>query len=179
MDGFNQDEHAGESGDGCEVLFGFFASHGDALEALDLANELLDASAQPVEVPGEKARLPLGILAMWDDRTDAARACRLAIDAGIIALVADHPARRHLGSDVEQRLELPAVTRLIAGEVEVERIAREVAFEVDLGSKAATGAAERLILLPPLAPAAETWARMEVLSNICTRPAVRLASAKT
>jgi len=179
VDGFDQDEPAGESDDGCEVLFGFFASHGDALEALDLANEVLDASAQPVEVTGKEARLSLGIFAMWDDRTNAARACRVAIGAGIVALVADNPARRHLGSDVEQRLELPAVTRLIASEVEGERISRKVALEVDLGSEAATGAAERLILLLPFAPAAETWARMEVLSNICTRPAVRLASAKT
>jgi len=45
VDGFDQDEPAGESDDGCEVLFGFFASHGHALEALDLANELLDARA--------------------------------------------------------------------------------------------------------------------------------------
>jgi len=116
---------------------------------------------------------------MWDDRANAARACCVAIGAGIIALVADQPAWCHLGPDVEQRLELPAVTRLITGEVKVERVSREVAFEVDLGSEAATGAAERLISLPPFAPAAETWARMEVLSNICTRPAVRLASAKT
>ena len=36
--------------------------------------------------------------------------------------------------------------------------ALEVDLEVDLGREAAAGAAERLSLLPPLAPAAETWA---------------------
>jgi hypothetical protein len=62
--------------------------------------------------------------------------------------------------------------------VEVERQALEVALQVDLGAEAAPRAAERLALLPPFAPAAETCARMTVLSNICTRCAVRLSSAR-
>jgi hypothetical protein len=61
--------------------------------------------------------------------------------------------------------------------VEGERQAIEVDLDVDLGREAAAGAAERLILLPPLAPAAETWARTTVASNICTRCAVRLIPA--
>ena len=48
---------------------------------------------------------------------------------------------------------------------------------MDLGREAAARAAERLILLPPLAPAAETCARTIVESNICTRWAVRLIAA--
>ena len=50
----------------------------------------------------------------------------------------------------------------------------EIAFDVDLRAKAAAGTAEGLIFLPPFAPAAETCARMEVLSNIWIRPALRL-----
>ena len=38
-------------------------------------------------------------------------------------------------------------------------------------------AAECLIMLPPLAPAAETWARTTVESNICTGCAVSLIAA--
>ena len=102
-------------------------------------------------------------------------AARLAL--AIVAFVCDDPARRHVRAEVEERLELPAVACLIAGEVEVERIAGKVAFEVDLGAEPTARAAERLIRLPPCAPAAETWARIEVLSNICTMPAVRLHSA--
>ena len=48
---------------------------------------------------------------------------------------------------------------------------------MDLGREAAARAAERLIVLPPLAPAAETWARTTVESNIWTRCAVRLRAA--
>jgi hypothetical protein len=61
--------------------------------------------------------------------------------------------------------------------VEGERQASEVGLEMDLGREAAARAAERLPLLPPLAPAAETWARTTVESNVCTRCAVRLRPA--
>ena len=38
--------------------------------------------------------------------------------------------------------------------------------------------AKRLIMLPPFAPAAETWARTAVESNICTKCAVSLIAAR-
>jgi len=50
--------------------------------------------------------------------------------------------------------------------VEGERSPIQVNLEVDLGREAAARAAQRLILLPPLAPAAETCARTTVESNI-------------
>jgi hypothetical protein len=40
--------------------------------------------------------------------------------------------------------------------MEVERVAIKVRFEVDFSREAATRAAERLAMLPPFAPAAET-----------------------
>jgi hypothetical protein len=49
--------------------------------------------------------------------------------------------------------------------MEVERVAVEIGLEVDFSREAAARAAERLILLPPFAPAAETWARVTVLSK--------------
>jgi hypothetical protein len=55
--------------------------------------------------------------------------------------------------------------------------AAEIGLQVNLGGEAATRAAERLIMLPPFAPAAETWARTTVESNICTRCAVSLIAA--
>src|SRR5690606_11418516 len=45
----------------------------------------------------------------------------------------------------------------------------EIGLQMDLGRKAAARTAECLAFLPPFAPAAETWARTMVLSNICTR----------
>ena len=54
-----------------------------------------------------------------------------------------------------------------------------IGLQVDLGAEATAGPAERLIRLPPLAPAAETWARITVLSNICTRCAVFESAASS
>jgi hypothetical protein len=62
--------------------------------------------------------------------------------------------------------------------VEGERQTRKIDLEVDLGREAAARAPERLAVLPPFAPAAETWARTTVESNICTRWAVWLRAAR-
>ena len=56
-----------------------------------------------------------------------------------------------------------------SGQVEGDGMAVEISLQMDFGGEAAARAAERLALLPPLAPAAETWARTMVVSNICTR----------
>ena len=48
-------------------------------------------------------------------------------------------------------------------------ITNSVGFQMDFGSEPSTRTAERLTFLPPLAPAADTWARMTVLSNIAIR----------
>ena len=58
-----------------------------------------------------------------------------------------------------------------------QRQTREINLEVDLGREAAARASERLAILPPFAPAAETCARTMVESNICTRCAVPLSAA--
>jgi hypothetical protein len=85
--------------------------------------------------------------------------------------------RADVGADVERRLELCAVTGLAAGQVEVERVAVEIGLGVDFGRETAARAAERLAMLPPFAPAAETWARAVVLSKNWTKCAVWLQSA--
>jgi hypothetical protein len=48
------------------------------------------------------------------------------------------------------------VANLAAGQVEIERMTVEVDLEVDLRRETAIRTAERLTLLPPLEPAAET-----------------------
>jgi hypothetical protein len=45
VDGFDQDQAACKRHERCVILCGLLASHGDALEALQLAESLLDASA--------------------------------------------------------------------------------------------------------------------------------------
>jgi hypothetical protein len=61
--------------------------------------------------------------------------------------------------------------------VESERPSIEINLEVDLGREAPARAAQRLSVLPPLAPAAETCARTTVESNIWTKWAVWLIAA--
>jgi len=68
---------------------------------------------------------------------------------------------------------------LVSSGLEVEWVAVEIGLEVDPGREAAARAAERLMLLPPFAPAAETCARAVVLSKHCIRCAVSLHSAST
>ena len=71
-----------------------------------------------------------------------------------------------------------AVTGFAAGEMKGERQAVEIDLQMNFGREAAARAAERLIVLPPFAPAAETCARTTVESNICTKCAVSLIAAR-
>ena len=64
---------------------------------------------------------------------------------------------------------------LASGQVEADRRAVEFGLEVDCAREPAPRASERLVMLPLFAPAAETCARVTVLSNICTRCAVTLS----
>ena len=179
VDGFHQYHSAGKTDEGCVAGAGFVAAHGDAFEALELADGLFDAGPQTVEALWEEpASLP-GIFATWDDRRDAAVTGGLAIGGTVVALVGHGDAGADIGSDVERGFELGAVAGLAAGQMEVERPAVEIGFEVDFGREAAARAAERLMLLPPFAPAAETWARAVALSKNCTKCAVWLCSASS
>lgn len=109
---------------------------------------------------------------MRDHRADAAATGRFAVCPGIIAIVAESGARCDVGADVNKHLEIAAVAGLATGQLEGDRQAAEVGFEVVLGREAAARAAERLTVRPAFAPVAETWARTTVESNIWTRWAV-------
>ena len=106
---------------------------------------------------------------MWDDWAEVAGPRRPPVGPRVVALVGQRGARRDVGADPEQGLELTAVAGLAPREVEGERLAVEVGLQVDLGRATTARAAGRLAVLPPLAPAAETWARPTVESNIGTR----------
>ena len=71
-----------------------------------------------------------------------------------------------------------AIGLLAAGQIEGEDMAVLVGLEVDFRRETAARAPGRLSLLPPFAPAAETWARTTVESNIWMRPAVALRLAR-
>jgi hypothetical protein len=177
VDGFDEDEGQADGDEGGIVLSRFLTSEGDALEALELADGLLDASASAVERAWEESGPVFCRGFERDDGADAARARRLAIAVAVVALVADGGARRDVRPEVEQDGEVTAVARLAGRQVESDGQAAEIGLEMDLGREAAARAAEGLAVLPPFAPAAETWARAVVESNICTRWAVSLVAA--
>lgn len=179
MDGFNQHQPACKTDDGGVADVGLFAAHDDALEPLELADGLFDARPKFIETLGKEAASLLGVFTTGDHRGDATRERGDAICVAVISLIGYRDARTDVWADVERCLELRAVARLAWGQMEVERKAVEIGLEVDFGREATTRAAEGLILLPPFAPAAETWARAVVLSKNCIKCAVSLHSAST
>jgi len=166
VDGFDQDERAGKRNKGREILGGLLAAQSDAFEALELAVALLDAGSPLVEDPGKEGGLVFGVLSVRNDGTDAAPARCRSVGRRIVPLVTENGARRDVGADVEQNLEIAAVAGLAASQMERQRQAVEIGLQVDFGGKPAARAAESLALLPPFAPAAETWARTIVESTI-------------
>jgi len=166
VDGFHQDKGAGERDEGGEVLHRLLAAQSNALETFDFADALLGVSASFVEDLGEERRFGGGILAVRDGGADAAPARRLSVRLGVVAFVAEHRPRGDVRANVEQDLEVAAVAGLAAGQVEGQRQAIEIELQVDFAGKAAARSAERLPVLPPFAPAAETWARTIVESTI-------------
>ena len=56
---------------------------------------------------------------------------RGAIGFGVVSFIGERGARRDVGADVEQSLELPAVAGLPAGQEERDRQAVEIGLEMD------------------------------------------------
>jgi hypothetical protein len=177
VDGFDEDEAESKGDKGPVVLVSLLAAQSNALEPLELSHGLLDASSSAVERLGKELRLLFGRRAVWNRRADTTGAGGLPVGLGVITLVAHSSPGRNVRPEVEQRLKERAVAGLTASQAKAQRIAIPVGLEMDLGREAPTGAAQRLPVLPPFAPAAETWARTMVESNICTRWAVSLSAA--
>ena len=169
VDGFDPDKGERERDEGAIVLCRLLAPECNALEAFELADRLLDASAAPVEGAREELWPVASIALEGNDRADAAGARSLTIGCAIVALVAHGRTRGDVRAKIEQNLKLRAVARLALCQVEGERQSVMIDLEVNLGRESASGATKRLSVLPPFAPAAETCARTVVESNIWTR----------
>ena len=87
MDEFDQAEACGEGDDRPEVPGCLFASEGDALEALEPSDALLDARAGFVEGAGEEGWLVLFVGLVGDDGSDAARSRGVPIGLAGVAFV--------------------------------------------------------------------------------------------
>ena len=97
MDGFDQDEAAGERNERGVVLGSFFAPERNALEPLELANRLLDPSAALIEDLGEEGRAIFGIGAARDDRANVPLPRGLTVRRCILPLVGQR-RRNDLGT---------------------------------------------------------------------------------
>ena len=93
MDGFHQYQGAGEADDCGIAGDGLFAAHGDTLEALELADSLLDTRPEFVESLRKEPTSLLGVLSPGDDRRDAARASEGAVGLAVESLVGHRDAR--------------------------------------------------------------------------------------
>src|SRR4051794_33484683 len=152
VDGFDDDEAEGESHEGSEVLARFLATERDALEALELADQLLDAGAGAVERLRKESGPVSGRGLERDHRADAPFARGRAIARAVVSFVPHRSPRRDVRPEVKQDLELRTVARLTLCEVESQRQAIEIGLEMDLGREAPAGAAQRLAILPPFGP---------------------------
>jgi hypothetical protein len=103
-----------------------------------------------------------------DDGSHAALPRRFAVGFAGVAFVTDDSARPNVGSDVDEDIEVTRVGGFAACQVEGD-IPGGARFRVDFRGEAAARATERLALLPPFAPSADTCARTIVESNIRIR----------
>src|SRR5215213_8988585 len=148
VDGFDDDEAKSECDEGSEVLVRFLAAERNALEALELADEVFDAGAGAVERLREESRPVLGRCLERDHRADATLPRRHAVALAVVAFVTHRSPRRDVRPEVKQDRERRAVARLTLREVDRERSPLEVNLEVDLGREAPARAAQGLIVLP-------------------------------
>src|SRR3954469_11916493 len=146
---------------------GLVVAGGDGAELLQLVVQPLDPIPQAVELAVERQRRRAGRVGR-DHRQDAAEQQVLPDPVGIVAHVADQAARARCHV-LDQGLKCTALVRLSGREDDGEWQPIRVAAQVQLGREAAAGAAQRLSVLPPLAPAACWWARTTVASSICSR----------
>ena len=101
MDRFGKDEAEGECNKGTEVSRRLLAAERNALEALQLTDELLDAGARPIECLWKENGPVLLIGLVRDHRRDAALARRRSIALAGVALIAHRRAGRDIGAEVE------------------------------------------------------------------------------
>src|SRR5208282_1956328 len=152
----------GKMDHGGEALIGFIGAHGDALELLELAEEILDQMSPFIHflVDGER---PCAARMLGDDDLGAA-----LIEVGddgvrVERLVGDE--RVELQS-LDQRRDADGVETLPRQEYETHEVAERIGERKDFGGHAAFGAANGLALSPPFAPCPGRWTLTMVASTM-------------
>ena len=150
-----------ESGGGKEVAGEFVVARGDAPAVFNPAEVVFNFVASPVKALGA-VRLLRGIAAARDDWQSAFIFDLLPDPLAVVGLVSRNGEWR-LGS-IEHVADDLAVMDLATRHSKVQRPTLAIDDGVDFRGATATADADRLILLPPLAPLAARWAFTMVLS---------------
>lgn len=158
------DFDGGELGEAEETGGGMVVAGGDTPAVLEFVEETLDAVAHGVEGVVD-AVLDTAVTFGGDLGRAAAGSNFVADRIAVVALVGQHDVRIGivLGHQIAEGGAVMGFTRR---EDQGERKTLSVGPSMDFGRKATARAAKSLVLSPPLAPAAQWCARIEVLSTI-------------
>src|SRR5690349_8105215 len=147
---------------GGEALIGLVAAHRDALELLELAEEVLDEVPPRVEVGIDVERL--GAAGMLRDHGLGPALVQLGDDGvAVEGLVGDQAAELDAR---DQRRDADGVEPVARQEDEAHQVPERVGQGQDLGGHAALGAADGLPLSPPSAPWPWRWTSTMVASTM-------------
>ena len=91
-----------------------------------------------------------------DDRHRTVGTGSCPVGAAGIALVANRSPRRDIRSKLKQDGKMRCIRLLATGQIESDRKAFKVGLQVDFRGETAARVSQRLTVLPPFAPAAET-----------------------
>ncbi len=133
---------------GLKALVGFVCAHGDTLELLELAEEVLDQMTPFVHLGVDLERR--GAARMLRDHDLSAALVEIGDDVvAVEGLVGDQGAERDA---LDQRRDPHRVEALSRQQGESDEVAQGIGESQDLGRHAALGLAYGLALRPPFAP---------------------------
>lgn len=131
--------------DGVEALVGFVCAHGDALELLELAEEVLDEMTPFVHL--RFARQWFGAARMLGDDNPGATIVEVGDDGvAVEGLVGDQRAE---SDAVDERRHADGIVAMAGHQDEADKVAERVGQREDFGGHAALGTAYGLALSPP------------------------------
>jgi hypothetical protein len=155
----------------------FLVAGGNGPVLLEAIDQPFDGIALAVGGAIEADAAPRFGAAAGNDGPDVAAAQVGSLRSPRLTLVAGDPIRPHPGptaawaldrAGLQQGRHLAGLVALARSQDGADRLAAPLGAEVDFRRKPATGAAERLIAAPFLAPAACWWARTVVPSRKCS-----------
>src|SRR5574337_319013 len=147
---------------GGEALVGLVGTHGDPLEFLELAEEVLDQVAPFIHLLVNGKRLRSARM-LGDHDLGAAR---IELSDNRVAVEGFVRDQRAEGDALDEWRDAHAVEALPRQEDEAHQVAQRIGKGDDFGGHAALGAANGLALGPPFAPCPWRWTLTMVASTM-------------